>query len=243
MTIIDSGEWIKHVLSQCCKHWNKFSKSFSICISILHCQVSKGNRFTALEVNQKATMECGNSSKTASFFSILQPFLEWLTHCLYWGECKDVVSACMCDRHATSVLPKNNLEVLGNTEHANKKIFAIALGAHNSSRAASRGGCVVHVCLRADVAVTQLAHTISRARFVSTRVPWTYVAGQIALLALSDQTLCRVEAWVLSLSGTALALLCERLKDWRVSPWAALGGQHQQCEGSTLKSNHFSESS
>lgn len=89
----------------------------------------------------------------------------------YWGECRDVVSACMCDRHATSVFPKNNLEVLGNTEHENKKIFAIALGAHSSGRAASRGGCVVHVCLRADVAVMQLAHTISGALFVSTWVP------------------------------------------------------------------------
>ena len=116
MTAIDGGEWLKHILSQCCKHWNEFNTSSSIGISILHCQVGKGNRFTAPEMNQKAIKECGNSSKTASFFSTLQPFLEWLTHCLYWGECRDVVSACMYDRNATSVFPKDNLEVLGNTE-------------------------------------------------------------------------------------------------------------------------------
>lgn len=67
-----------------------------------------------------------------------------------------------------SVFPEDNLEVLGNTEHENKKIFAGALAPRDSGRAAPRGGgCVVRARLSTHGAVAQLTR-VSWARSVPT---------------------------------------------------------------------------
>lgn len=121
------------------------------------------------------------------------------------------MSAEMMDPHVGMTGMPCPWEVLVNTEHVNNTGLQLCRH-HSSGCAVSSHGCMVRACSRADVAAVVNTH----------HQPGTVCENKGALNAsgrsnhmawLVSQTLCRVEALVLSPSGTASAPWWEGLKD------------------------------